>query len=76
MDLQSIRAKHSLTLEQMADRLGLKSKGYVSDLEKNPATLPRGIALRVYQTFGARIGPLESLTTPEIELLLKLERAA
>jgi len=76
MDLKSLRAAHRLSLAEMAGKLGLTSKGYLSDLERSD-TVPRGIALKVYDVFnGVRVGPLESLTKPEIELLLKLEKAA
>jgi len=76
MDLKSIREANGLSLVEMASKLGLSSKGYLSDLER-ATVVPRGIALKVYEVFnGARIGPLESLTAAEIELLQKLERAA
>lgn len=76
MDLKSLRTDRGLSLDEMARELGLRSKGYLSDLENKPGPIPRGVALRVYEKFGARVGPLESLTTDEIGLLLKLERAA
>lgn len=77
MDLKSIRDAHGLSLAEMAVKLGITSKGHVSELERGEKPISRSIALRAYEVFnGVRVGPLESLTTAEIKLLQKLERAA
>jgi transcriptional regulator with XRE-family HTH domain len=72
MDLKEFRQSRNWTLARAAEELGLRSKGYVSDLEKSGAA-SRPVALRLYRDFGVKVPPLSNLSDEEIALLAKLE---
>lgn len=61
MDITSLRKELGLSQEAFAARVGLKSKGHVSDLERSGGTSVR-VALEIERLSGGRI-PAGSLST-------------
>ena len=74
MDLKTFRQSRNWTLAKAAEELGLKSKGYVFDLEKYGASRP--VALRLYRDFGVKVAPLDHLSDAELDLLVKMDARA
>lgn len=75
MDLKSFRQSRNWTLAKAAEELGLKSKGYVLDLEKK-GVASRPVALTLYRNFGVKVAPIAHLTDEEIDILVRMEGKA
>ena len=68
MDVKTLREELKLTQEQFAKRVGLKSKGYVSDLETGRiAGCSVRAALEIEKLSGGKI-PASSLS-PDVKLV-------
>lgn len=77
MDLKTFRLSQGWTLEQAARELGLKSKGYVHDLEKQGAA-STPVALKLWRDFGVKVRPIAHMSDEEVAVLQKFgaDRAA
>lgn len=75
MDLKTFRQSRNWSLAKAAEELGLKSKGYVFDLEK-AGVASRPVAIRLYRDFGVKVAPLDHLSDEELEVLVKMEARA
>ena len=68
MDLESYRRSRGLTQEQVAQALGLRSKGYISDIEGRRQRCSLRLALRIQQWSEGAV-PAASLNTDAADLL-------
>ena len=66
MTIVELRKELGLTLDGFAERLGLSSKGYVSDLERG-ASCSVKVALEIERLSGGRISA--SSLHPDVELV-------
>lgn len=55
MDLESFRKSRGLTQTELAQRLGLRSKGYVSRIETGAAACPLKLALKIERLSGGEV---------------------
>jgi transcriptional regulator with XRE-family HTH domain len=72
MDLESFRLARRCTLEEAAAQLGLRSKGYLSSLEKGRVPWPIRLALEVEIWSGGEVRALELLAEKDAKLLRAL----
>ena len=70
MTLSEARKNKGWSQARLAQELGLRSKGYICDIERGaPPSL--SVAVGVYRHLGVKIGPLEGLTDREVNVLEK-----
>lgn len=77
MDLESFRRQRRLSQRDVATALGLRSKGYVSDIERGRESCPIKLALQIDDWSNGEVSAL-SLVDPEDRALLRqfIARAA
>lgn len=75
MNLAEYRKSEGLTLKALADRIGVQSEGYVSDIEKGFKPPSKPVAVRILRATGIKLGPIANLTDAEIALLEKMQAA-
>lgn len=63
--LRILRNRHELTLTQMAEQLGYKTHGYLSQIESGKKLPTVGMALKVARLFGVST---DSLLKDELEI--------
>lgn len=70
MKLSEARKAKGWSQRELAEKLGLKSKGHICDVEGGkPPSLRMAIGL--YRELGVRTAPIEALTDREISILEK-----
>lgn len=75
MDLKTFRQSRNWSLAKAAEELGLKSKGYVCNLEQ-AGIASKPVAIRLYRDFGVKVAPLDHLSDDELDLLVKMDARA
>lgn len=75
MTLSEARKAKGWSQGDLAKALGLKSKGYICDIENGERPSLK-VAIGLYRELGVRTPPIEALTDREISILEKTERAA
>jgi len=68
MDLESFRKSRGLTQSDLAHRLGLRSKGYVSRIETGATPCPLRLALKIEKLSGGQV-TAGSLCPEAVDLL-------
>ena len=53
--LRTLRQRHSMTMRELADRLGLLTHGYVGDLESGRRQPSLELALKIADIFGVSV---------------------
>lgn len=71
MNVADARKERGWSQEQLARQLGLKSKGYICEIESGAITPSLRVAIGLYRELGVKIGPVESLTDREVAILEK-----
>lgn len=74
MTLTEARSAKGWSQEDLAKALGLKSKGYICDIEGGKAPSLR-VAIGIYRHLGVRTAPISELTDREIAILEKTSKA-
>lgn len=69
MDIKALRESLSLTQEELAKELGLKSKSYICGMEVGDKQPSRRIAIAIYRKYGVKLGPIADLTDDVIAVL-------
>ncbi len=69
MDLRSFRESRGLTLERVAEELGLNSKGYLSALETGSAAFGFKLALHFVALSCVEVRAVELLAADDAQLL-------
>lgn len=70
MKLSEARKAKEWSQEDLARALGLKSKGYICEIENGKAPSLK-VAIGLYRQLGVRTLPIETLTDREISILEK-----
>lgn len=70
MKLSEARKLKGWSQGELAVKLGLRSKGYICDIE-NGDTPSLKVAIGLYRELGVRTAPIEALTDREIHILEK-----
>jgi ribosome-binding protein aMBF1 (putative translation factor) len=75
MNLADARKEKGWSQEELARRLGLKSKGYICEIEGGETPSLR-VAVGLWRELGVKVAPIADLTDHEIGILEKTQRAA
>ena len=75
MNLSEARKARGWSQEELAGRLGLKSKGYICDVESGSVKPSLRVAIGIYRELGVKTAPIADLTDREIAILEKTSRA-
>ena len=73
MTLDSFREMEGWSLERLAEELGLKSKGYLSDLQSGRQPWPVELALRAQLVSKGRVRAIELVPEEKRELIEQLQ---
>lgn len=76
MHMDQVREANGLSQREFGERIGVRHSGYISQLCSGGRTPPRALAIRVWQEFGAKVGPLVAVDDADIEALARIEGAA
>lgn len=68
--LESFRARRGLTLQAMADAMGIRSRGQLSSIEAGERPAGLRLSLQIHQFTDGEV-PAHELVTPEDRVLLK-----
>lgn len=66
--LKKIRSDRDWSQSKLAEELGLRSKGYICDIERGGG-LSRPLAIAVYRRFEVKLPPIDALSEDEIDML-------
>jgi transcriptional regulator with XRE-family HTH domain len=75
MNLADARNAKGWSQEELAGRLGLKSKSYICEIEGGAAKPSLRVAIGIYRELGVRTAPIADLTDREIAILEKTSKA-
>lgn len=70
MTLTEARVAKGWSQSDLARALGLRSKGYICEIEGGAAPSLR-VAVGIYRELGVKIGPISGLTDREVAILEK-----
>lgn len=74
MTLAEARKLKDWSQEELANKLGLKSKSYICEIENGQVPSLR-VAIAIFRELGVRTAPLADLTDREIAILEKTTKA-
>ena len=69
--VSALRKERGWSQAQLAEELGLKSKGYISDIERT-GTISRPVAIALFKRFHLKLPPIDCLTDAEIDVLARV----